>query len=90
MATVEGNCCQRTSRVAAEPYRFWYCCAVAGEVKYRDVVREIAFGEYGYITTKDAAAAGVPAVELRKLASRGALTNVAYGLYRVPDAPATS
>jgi predicted transcriptional regulator of viral defense system len=27
----------------------------------------------------------VPAVELRKLASRGALTNVARGLYRFPD-----
>ena len=60
------------------------------EVKYRDIVREIALGEYGYITTKDAIAAGVPAVELRKLAGRGALVNVAYGLYRVPDAPGTA
>lgn len=59
------------------------------EVSYRDIVREIALGEYGYITTKDAVAAGVPAVELRKLAGRGALVNVAYGLYRVPDAPGT-
>lgn len=57
------------------------------EVKYRDVVREIALGEYGFITTTQAVAAGVPAVELRKLAARGALVNVAYGIYRVPDAP---
>jgi len=60
---------------------------MAAAVKYRDLVREIALGEYGFITTKEAVAAGVPAVELRKLAARGALVNVAYGIYRVPDAP---
>lgn len=60
---------------------------MAVEVKYRDVVREIALGEYGFITTKEAVASGVPAVELRKLAARGALVNVAYGIYRVADAP---
>ena len=60
---------------------------MVAEVKYRDLVREIALGEYGFITTKQALAAGVPAVELRKLAARGALINVAYGIYRVPDAP---
>ncbi|MFZ2503162.1 MAG: type IV toxin-antitoxin system AbiEi family antitoxin domain-containing protein [Nocardioides sp.] len=60
---------------------------MAAEVKYRDLVREIALGEYGFITTKDAGAAGVPAVELRKLTARGALVHVAYGIYRVPDAP---
>jgi predicted transcriptional regulator of viral defense system len=63
---------------------------MAVEGKYRDVVREIALGEYGYITTKEAAEAGVPPVELRKLAARGALVSVAYGIYRVPDAPATA
>ncbi len=60
---------------------------MAAEVRYRDLVREIALGEYGFITTKEAVAAGVPAVELRKLAVRGGLVNVAYGIYRVPDAP---
>ncbi len=53
--------------------------------KYRDVVREIALDHYGYVTTRDAADAGVPAGELPKLAARGGLENVAYGLYRVPD-----
>lgn len=62
---------------------------MSGEVKYRGLVRELALGEYGYITTKQAAEIGVPAVELRKLAARGALINVAYGIYRVPDAPAS-
>lgn len=53
--------------------------------RYRDVVREIALDQYGYVTTRDAAEAGVPASELPKLAARGGLENVAYGLYRVPD-----
>ncbi|WP_166984220.1 type IV toxin-antitoxin system AbiEi family antitoxin domain-containing protein [Paramicrobacterium fandaimingii] len=59
---------------------------MAGETKYRDIVREIALDQYGYVTTRDATEAGVPAVELPKLAARGGLENVAYGLYRVPDA----
>lgn len=61
---------------------------MADELKYRDIVREIALEQYGYVTTKQAAAAGVPPVELPKLTARGGLKNVAYGLYRVPDAPA--
>ena len=59
------------------------------ERKYRDVVREIALDHYGYVATRDAASAGVPAVELPKLAARGGLKNVAYGLYRIPDVPPT-
>lgn len=60
---------------------------MAAEVKYRDIVREIALDNFGYVTTKEAAEAGVPAVELPKLAARGGLENIAYGIYRVPDAP---
>lgn len=63
---------------------------MADQVKYREVVREIALDHYGYVTTKDAAEAGVPAGELPKLAARGGLDNVAYGLYRVPDIPPTA
>jgi predicted transcriptional regulator of viral defense system len=62
---------------------------MAAEVRYRDIVREIALDHYGYVTTKDATEAGVPAIELPKLAARGGLENVAYGLYRVPDIPPT-
>lgn len=58
---------------------------MAAASKYRDIVREIALDQYGYVTTRDAAEAGVPAGELPKLAARGGLENVAYGLYRVPD-----
>lgn len=63
---------------------------MATETKYRDIVREIALDQHGYVTTKQAAEAGVPAVELPKLAARGGLKNVAYGLYRVPDAPSSA
>lgn len=74
----------------AQPYRFRYCCAKGGmAVNYRRTVRDIALDQYGYVTTTDAANAGVPAVELRKLASRGALINIAYGLYRLADARPT-
>lgn len=57
------------------------------EVKYRDIVRELALDRYGYVTTKEAAEAGVPAIELPKLAARGGLQNIGYGIYRVPDIP---
>lgn len=63
---------------------------MAAKVKYREIVREIALDHYGYVTTKEAAEAGVPSVELPKLAARGGLENVAYGLYRVPDIPPTA
>lgn len=63
---------------------------MAAAVKYREIVREIALNHYGYVTTREAAEAGVPAVELPKLAARGGLENIAYGLYRVPDIPPTA
>jgi len=63
---------------------------MAAKVKYRQIVRDLALDRYGYVTTKDAVTAGVPAVELPKLAARGGLENVAYGLYRVPDVPVTA
>lgn len=63
---------------------------MASAVKYRDIVREIALDNHGYVTTRAAAEAGVPTVELPKLAARGGLENVAYGLYRVTDIPPTA
>jgi len=55
--------------------------------KYRNVVREVALDNYGYVTTRAAAEAGVPPIEMPKLAQRGGLENIAYGLYRVPFVP---
>jgi predicted transcriptional regulator of viral defense system len=72
----------------SQHYRFRYSSDMAPETKYRDIVREIALDQYGYVTTKQAAEAGVPAIELPKLAARGGLENVAYGLYRLTDGPA--
>lgn len=59
------------------------------KVKYRDIVLEIALDHYGYVATRDAVEAGIPAGELPKLAARGGLEHVAYGLYRVSDVPPT-
>lgn len=73
----------------SQPYRFRYGCDMARAPKYRDVVREIALGSYGFVTTRAAREAGVPAIELPKLAARGGLVHVAYGLYRVTDVPPT-
>lgn len=53
-------------------------------------MHEIALDHHGYVTTRAAAEAGIPPGELPKLAARGGLRNVAYGLYRVVDIPSTS
>lgn len=56
---------------------------------HRRRLREIALDQYGYVTTRDAEEVGVPAVELRKLAQRGGLDHITYGLYRFDDIPRT-
>lgn len=56
---------------------------------YRAVLREIAYDNHGYVTPAAAVGAGVPAVELRKIAARGGLEHVGYGLYRMADLPRT-
>lgn len=56
-------------------------------MKHRQTLRELAFDTHGVITVRDAEAAGVPAVEVRKLAGRGALTRVGYGVYLMNEAP---
>lgn len=56
---------------------------------YRQVIREIALENHGFVTTAAAEAAKVPIVELRKLANRGALENRGYGVYRLVEAPRT-
>jgi predicted transcriptional regulator of viral defense system len=56
-------------------------------MSYREVLRELSYDTHGVVTLKDAADAGVPAVELRKLASRGALVRLGKGVYRMTEAP---
>ncbi len=71
----------------AELYLKRYGCGVTRDVRYRDVVRDIAFGNHGFVTTRQAAEAGVPPGELPKLAEHSGLESVSYGLYRVTDMP---
>ncbi len=54
---------------------------------YRSVLREIAYDNHGYVTVGDAMDAGIPAVELPKLAARGGLEHSGYRLYRFTDIP---
>lgn len=56
---------------------------------YRRRLWAAAAGQYGYVTTHDAAELSVPAVELRKLAQRGFLERIGRGVYRFPDLPVT-
>ena len=49
---------------------------------YRARLYELAARHHGYVSVDMAHAAGVPAVEVRKIASRGGLDNVARGVYR--------
>lgn len=50
---------------------------------YYDQIYEIAADNYYLISTQDAAGAGIPPVELAKLAYRGKLENITRGLYRL-------
>jgi len=54
-----------------------------GHASYRARLYAVALSHQGFITTDMADLVGVPPVELRKIAARGGLTNVARGLYRV-------
>ena len=57
-------------------------------VTYRQQLVERAWTRHGVITTRDAHELGVPVVELGKLAARGKLEPIAYGVYLVPEVPA--
>lgn len=78
--------CQYDAQWKAQPYRKWYGLDMS---TYREMVREVALDQHGLVTTSDAAAAGVPPVELRKLAARGALERRGRGLYRFVGLPVT-
>lgn len=56
---------------------------------YRRDLWEIAGISYGVLTVTDAEDAGVPAVEVRKLAARGVLEAYGQGVYRHLDIPIT-
>lgn len=57
---------------------------------YRQQLRELAYDTHGVITLDVAKAAGIPPVEVRKLAQRGALERRGHGVYRMLEAPVTA
>ena len=59
-------------------------------MSYRRDLWEIAAFRNGVVTVTEAEDAGVPAVEVRKLAARGVLQAYGQGVYRHLDIPATS
>lgn len=72
-----------------DPYHFWYASSVDRRKTYRDRLREAASEHDGYLTPTLAEEYGVPKVELRKLASRGAFEKIHRGVYRDPYFPAS-
>ncbi len=64
-----------------------YDCGTLSRMTIMDQILGIAGDQYGYITTRQATDAGIPPVELRKLAQRGRLNHPAHGVYRVTTFP---
>ena len=52
-----------------------------------DKAIELAADQHGYVTTSQARERGVSADALRKMAARGTLERVSWGVYRVPTFP---
>ena len=59
-------------------------------MSYRQDLWEIAASRNGVVTIAEAEDAGVPAVEVRKLAARDALRRCGQGVYTHRDVPATA
>lgn len=55
--------------------------------KYWEALMDVAVDNGGYVTPALVAHSGIPAVELRKMVSRGTLHSAARGVYRVPSLP---
>jgi predicted transcriptional regulator of viral defense system len=58
--------------------------------KYWVRIMDVAIDNGGYVTPALAAPLGVPAIELRKMVTRGVLVSAAHGVYRVPSLPIDS
>ncbi|MDR2620825.1 MAG: hypothetical protein LBC29_06920 [Propionibacteriaceae bacterium] len=56
----------------------------------RDVLWDVAVEQYGYVSVSNAREFAIAAVELGKLAARGMLERVSYGLYRFPQWPVSA
>ena len=60
-------------------YRKWYTVGVT----YYDQIFDEAVGNYGLISSSKAKEMGIPAIELVKLAKRGRLNRLGYGVYKL-------
>lgn len=54
-----------------------------------DVLRGLALDQYGYVTASQAVEVGVSKPALSMLTKRKRIKRVAYGVYRIPQVPAT-
>ena len=54
-----------------------------------DALHEIALDQHGYVTTGEALDEGITHADLSKMVTRGRLSRVAHGVYRVQQIPAT-
>ena len=52
-------------------------------MSYLAKLLEVAGEQRGFVTVRDGEGVGVPAIELRKMASRGVLVRSGHGLYRI-------
>jgi predicted transcriptional regulator of viral defense system len=57
---------------------------------YRRRLHDLAVNQYGYITSRDAAALRIPLIAMHQIAARGGLRHIAFGVYRFDDIPVTS
>jgi predicted transcriptional regulator of viral defense system len=55
-----------------------------------DRLWDVAVDQYGYVTSRDAAALGLAHTVLGKMARRGRLERVSFGLYRFPEWPVSA
>jgi predicted transcriptional regulator of viral defense system len=59
-------------------------------VTVRGELWNVAVDQYGYVTAYDAHDLDIPVVELGKLAARGKLKRISYGVYRFPEWPVSA
>ncbi|MCL2788879.1 MAG: type IV toxin-antitoxin system AbiEi family antitoxin domain-containing protein [Micrococcales bacterium] len=55
-----------------------------------DQLWDVAVDQYGYVTSGDASALGLAHTVLGKMAKRGRLVRISFGVYRFPEWPASA
>ena len=68
---------------------FWYTFGMNEVLTYLEQLRELALDQHGFVSSAQAVAAGIPKTELPRLASRGRISRVGHGIYRISQVPST-